>query len=374
MGKATNVATPSSAFRESPHKKRPKTIKIRLNPGKIARTVTSRSSHQDEASHTSRQSPLLEPVSSNWHLEYDINRLLGEGAFGKVYEARRIKDSCLVALKIINVDSVTNTALERELNAMRILSNPGHEHICSLYDQYQDNTKFIISMEHISGEELFEHLVSKGSFSEREASNFLCQCAEGLQYIHGKKMIHGDLKPENLMMCSNGNVKIVDFGSCASFFSTPLIFGTIAYLSPEVLRTFGVPQIPRPSVDFWAFGVIMFIMLTGRHPFDATNVASDDVIRQNIINTLSDHDDSIFFNLEGLSMSSINLMKRLLNADPKHRIGVNEFLDDCWCQNAAPKTCLQNCEELREFNAKAKRRFKAAVSTIIAVHKLKSLR
>ena len=73
-------------------------------------------------------------------------------------------------------------------------------------------------------------------------------------------------------------------------------------------------------------------------------------------------------------MSSINLMKRLLNADPKHRIGVSEFLDDCWCQNTAPKTCLQNCEELREFNAKAKRRFKAAVSTIIAVHKLKSLR
>jgi serine/threonine protein kinase len=176
---------------------------------------------------------------------YRIKKVLGEGAFAKVYKATRISDGVVVALKAINNNSTDNSDFQREIHALKLLSNPGHPHVCRLYSQHEDRNYYYLEMEMIEGGELFEHLIVKGPFSERDASRFVKQHAQALSYIHSKGLVHADLKPENLMMDSwdesKATLKVVDFGSaCTAGDKKNGLNGlTIAYVPPEIFEKDG---------------------------------------------------------------------------------------------------------------------------------------
>mmetsp|Transcript_2687 Transcript_2687/g.5230 ORF Transcript_2687/g.5230 Transcript_2687/m.5230 type:complete len:552 (-) Transcript_2687:197-1852(-) len=319
---------------------------------------------------------------------YHIVKLLGAGAFGKVYQATRLQDNDQVALKVVPKYLTTHQALEREVQALRVLSDPGHDHVCRLLDYHEDDSNYYLVMEHIDGgEELFEHLVRlPGPFSEHDAAKFLRQFAEGLAYMHAKGYAHADLKPENLMMSSHvkdddndddPHVKLVDFG-----FSVPastgregdttheLVFGTVAYLAPEILKNFGRPQQPTKAADMFAVGAIMYTMLTGSHPFDRTNSASDQDIQRAVVASLVEGDggnpneylDQHVFDdrTNGLSTSAISLMKNLLQPKPTNRMTAEQLLDHPWIlgQTASPHVLLHTESRLRRF---WQRRFRAAI-------------
>jgi serine/threonine protein kinase len=276
---------------------------------------------------------------------YEIQEVSGEGTFAKVFQAVRRHDSSLVALKAIHQKLSQREDFKREINALNILSKPGNSHVCRLYDQHQDADFFYVTMELIGGADLFEHLSKKGPFSEQDASKFLRQLAEALSYIHSKGLVHADLKLENLMMDSwdkdNAKLKVVDFGNtvfvdaCDESLNT---FGTVAYSPPEMLQRNKKTNHPTAAVDMFAAGVIMYICLTGSHPFDATGESSNEEIAEAILNSSKEGflDKSVFGErTRGLSPSSIDLIRRLLHPVPDKRMTSKEFHRHPWIEGHA---------------------------------------
>eukprot|EP00957_Ditylum_brightwellii_P070008 5317290-Ditylum_brightwellii.AAC.1 len=150
---------------------------------------------------------------------YEIVQVLGEGVYGTVYQARRKADGFSVALKAMPREYTGKTDFEHEVAVLQHLSKPpGHEHIVRFYDLHRDDKNYYLAMEFIEGEELFDHLIKNGPYSEAVAALFMRQFAEAICFVHHTGFTHADLKPENLMISSNkvGNamLKLVDFG-CA---------------------------------------------------------------------------------------------------------------------------------------------------------------
>jgi calcium-dependent protein kinase len=366
MGRRGSINTPP-ANKITPCKKTQGNVKLTItDPSKES---TSRKITANMVNPATRSSLLTTKHRETWNINdfYQIEKFRGGGAFGKVYQAIRHADKSVVALKIIPQYLTTNEALAREVQALRMLSNPGHEHVCNLYDQHKDERYFYLAMEHISGGELFEYLVNRGPFSERHAANFIKEFAQGLAYIHSKGYVHADLKPENLMMSTdakNPRVKIVDFGFCVPVKAQNLVFGTVAYLAPEILKNFGKAQQPTPEADMFAVGVIMYTVLTGTHPFDRTNQASDRSIARAIVASIDDsHYLSKFIfdqRTNGLSASSLKLMRNLLQSDPAQRMTSTELEVHPWIlgQTAANHAMENSDTKLKRF---WQRRFRAAI-------------
>lgn len=347
------------------------------------------------------QPPVKQPKTI--HDLFDVQKLLGEGGFGKVYLAVRRSDQQVVALKAIPIsNSRFSTAfydsnedsLRREVSTLLALSEPGHPHVCRLFDlPVRDNSNSYFAMEYIGGGELFEHLVNKGPFSERDAAKFLRQFADALNYIHSKGYVHSDLKPENLMMGSwekeEPRLKVVDFG-----FSVPddesiklASYGTVAYLPPECLvkghSGHGDPWHPNPAGDMFAAGVIIYTVLTGTHPFDRTNQASNTSIANAIIASLTSTaanvcdrssntstlksaneylDVHVFDDrTDDLSPSSISLMRGLLHPHAKQRMTSSQLCRHPWILGLTATTHRLSSYHHSRLKTFWRRRFRAAI-------------
>jgi serine/threonine protein kinase len=152
---------------------------------------------------------------------YVIEKILGEGTYGQVFQARRNVDGVLVALKSMPREYTGKTDFEREVAALQLLSKPpSHAHIVQLYDLHRDEKNYYVAMELIKGGELLHHLIESGPYSEGLAASFLRQFAEAICFVHGNGLVHADLKPENLLLSCNdmeqAKLKVVDFGCARS--------------------------------------------------------------------------------------------------------------------------------------------------------------
>jgi hypothetical protein len=171
------------------------------------------------------------------HEVYDIEQVLGEGAYGMVYQARRKLDGVLVALKTMPRNLTGKTDFEREVAALQLLAKAGstttgsagagssssgtpHPHIVQFKDLHRDETNYYLAMELIEGGELLEHLIDNGPYSEALAASFLRQFAEAICFVHANNLCHADLKPENLLLSSNdvttAKLIVADFGCARS--------------------------------------------------------------------------------------------------------------------------------------------------------------
>lgn len=222
-----------------------------------------------------------ESLKSKYKVEW--NNILGEGAFGAVYLATRQQTGERVAIKKISKKYTDNEAFQREMNALLHLRKAGgHPNICSLREHFDEGGHYYLVLDLISGGEMFDHLVRNGAYSEADAARLVREVASALAFIHGLDTVHGDLKPENLMLStenpSDAVIKLVDFG-CAQVTADDSDFCAImgetdfnsagktpAYCPPEVLDTTIKQTRLDPSMDMWALGVILYIMLTGTAP------------------------------------------------------------------------------------------------------------
>lgn len=209
---------------------------------------------------------------------YDFTSIIGEGAFGIVYGAK--KDGKKYAVKVFHEEYVLkefrihgeqNNRLQREIDIMEGVS---HKNLVKYIDDFssQDETrkKYFLVMEHIEGKNLKQILEEKDKLDEENAIEIFQQVLEGLGYLHAENIIHRDLKPENILIQENGEVKIVDFGlskviNYTSLTSTGDPIGTWLYMSPEQIED--SKHIDRRS-DLYTAGVILYEMLTGYHPYD----------------------------------------------------------------------------------------------------------
>uniref|UniRef100_A0A336JXH2 Calcium/calmodulin-dependent protein kinase type 1 n=1 Tax=Culicoides sonorensis TaxID=179676 RepID=A0A336JXH2_CULSO len=223
--------------------------------------------------------------------KYHLKELLGTGAFSEVRLAECKADAGqLFAVKIIDKKALKGKedSLENEIRVLRRFSamrndDDGDDHkpwlthpnIVQLLETYEDKSKVYLVMELVTGGELFDRIVEKGSYTEKDAADLIRQVLEAVDYMHEQGVVHRDLKPENLLYYSqedDSKIMISDFGLSkmedSGIMATAC--GTPGYVAPEVLaqKPYG------KAVDVWSIGVISYILLCGYPPFYDENDAN----------------------------------------------------------------------------------------------------
>lgn len=284
----------------------------------------SRHHHTHSHSHSHGKTTLLSDGSRIGN--YQIVKTLGEGSFGKVKLAYHITTGQKVALKIINKKLLTKNdmkgRIEREISYLRLLRHP---HIIKLYDVISSPNEIVMVIEY-ANDELFDYIVQRDKMTEDEARRFFQQIISAVDYCHRHKIVHRDLKPENLLLDEHLNVKIADFGlsnimTDGNFLKTSC--GSPNYAAPEVISG---KLYAGPEVDVWSCGVILYVMLCRRLPFDDDSIP---VLFKNISN-------GIYTLPKFLSEGASSLIKRMLIVNPLNRITIQEIIQDDWFKVGIP--------------------------------------
>jgi serine/threonine protein kinase len=209
---------------------------------------------------------------------YEIEERLGEGGSGVVYRGRDLRLERRVAIKVL-ADQLRDDELAwaRLLREARLASQMNHPHIAAIYDLGEEDERAYIVIEYVEGLPLSD-LIPEGGLPLEQVRRYGAQIADALAYAHQQGVIHGDLKGSNLLVTSEGNIKLLDFGlgrriprqGVAEITSSRLPLaevgataGTLPYLAPEVLRG----NSTSPQSDAWALGVLLYQMATGELPF-----------------------------------------------------------------------------------------------------------
>jgi len=303
---------------------------------------------------------------------YTLGKELGTGAFSTVREAaHKNSPGKTYAIKIVDRNKLTEEDAAALLDEVAILKEFDHPHVICLYDFFEEPNTYYLVMEQMKGGELFDRIVAKLYYNEREARDVCKILLEAVGYCHQNNVAHRDLKPENLLLASESNdsqVKIADFGFAKRVFipnSLTTQCGTPGYVAPEILE--GVPY--DTKADMWSIGVILYILLGGYPPFIEKN--QKDLFKKIRKGEYEFHEEY----WGSVSKEAKNLISSLLTVDPKRRLSAPEALQNSWIlgddEELAKKDLGANLEEFKKFNAK--RKFKAVVTSVIAVNKLTSL-
>lgn len=267
--------------------------------------------------------------------QYQFVRNIGEGSFGKVKLAKHRITGQEVAMKIINRRKLISRDLagriEREIQYLQLLRHP---HIIKLYTVITTKTEICMVLEYVPME-LFDYIVKHGRLGENKARKLFQQIICAVEYCHRHKIVHRDLKPENLLLDKNMNVKIADFGlsnimTDGNFLKTSC--GSPNYAAPEVI---GGKLYAGPEVDVWSCGVILYVFLVGRLPFD-----------DEFIPTLFKKIQAGQFHIPSQTPpGAAHLIKRCLQVHPVQRITIPEIRQDEWFIKDLPAYLGEPVEE-----------------------------
>lgn len=216
--------------------------------------------------------------SSRWrpaeeHIgKYKLLKTIGKGNFAKVKLAKHVPTGKEVAIKIIDKTQLNPGSLQKLFREVRIMKMLDHPNIVKLFQVIETEKTLYLVMEYASGGEVFDYLVLHGRMKEKEARAKFRQIVSAVQYCHQKRIIHRDLKAENLLLDSEMNIKIADFGFSNEF--TPgskldTFCGSPPYAAPELFQG---KKYDGPEVDVWSLGVILYTLVSGSLPFDGTTL------------------------------------------------------------------------------------------------------
>ena len=207
---------------------------------------------------------------------YEIQEVIGVGGMAVVYKAYDSIDDRIVAVKILKEEYLANEEFRRrfknESKAIAVLSHPN---IVKVYNvSYGDRLQYIV-MEYVEGITLKEYIEQQGKLGIKETVHFTMQILRALQHAHDKGIVHRDIKPQNIMLLSNGNIKVTDFGIARFSYSdtktmTDSAIGSVHYISPEQARG----DTTDARADIYSVGVVLYEMLTGQLPFQSDNSVS----------------------------------------------------------------------------------------------------
>jgi len=201
---------------------------------------------------------------------YEVIEELGRGGMGRVYKVLDKEINEEIALKLLNTEIADDTeTIERFRNELKLSRKISHRNVCRMFDLNREEDIYFITMEYVSGENLKSLIRKTGQFSIEKALIIARQVSEGLAEAHRLGVVHRDLKPQNIMIDSEGNAHIMDFGIARSLKTegiteTGKIIGTPEYMSPEQIEA---EKIDTRS-DIYSFGVILYEMVTGKLPFE----------------------------------------------------------------------------------------------------------
>lgn len=300
---------------------------------------------------------------------YRLKGVLGTGAFSTVREGyHRSNSSIGYAVKCINRKKLSEEDEAALLDEVSILQEMKHQHIIRLFDFFDEPSTYYLVMERMRGGELFDRIVAKAYYNEKEARDTCKIVLEAVQYCHSNHVAHRDLKPENLLLLSDVDdsmVKIADFGFAKKVYAPNSLTtqcGTPGYVAPEILEGTAYDE----RADMWSVGVILYILLGGYPPFIEST-------QRDLFRKIRKGDYEFHEEYWGtVSAEAKDLISSLLTVDSKVRLTATQGLENLWILGddaaLAAKGLNDNLEKLRSFNGK--RKFRAAVSAIMAANKL----
>jgi MAP/microtubule affinity-regulating kinase len=266
---------------------------------------------------------------------YVFQKTVGEGNFAKVKLAKHKLTGVEVAIKIIDktrIDEKKLGKLYREVKIMKLLNHP---YIVKLFEVIETKNTLFLVMEYSSGGELYDYLVVHGRMKEKEARVKFRQILAAVNYCHNKRVIHRDLKAENLLLDENFDIKIADFGFSNYYdpeSKLDTFCGSPPYAAPELFQG---KRYTGPEVDIWSLGVILYVLTTGCLPFDGKNL-------QEMRESVCRGKYRIPFYL---SDSCEKLLRKFLIRDPTKRASLEMLIDDPWINEGYSDSPIKKNEE-----------------------------
>ncbi|PNY01494.1 calcium-dependent protein kinase 17-like protein, partial [Trifolium pratense] len=335
------------------------------NGDSSATTPPPSSKPASKSSKPAAMGPVLGRPMEDVKATYSMGKELGRGQFGVTHlcthKATGKQYACktIAKRKLVNKEDIED--VRREVQIMHHLT--GQPNIVELLGAYEDKQSVHLVMELCAGGELFDRIIAKGHYTERAAASLLRTIVQIVHTCHSMGVIHRDLKPENFLLLNkdeNAPLKATDFGLSVFYKQGETfkdIVGSAYYIAPEVLkRKYG------PEVDIWSVGVMLYILLCGVPPFWAES-------ENGIFNAiLRGHVDFSSDPWPSISPQAKDLVRKMLNSDPKQRLTAYEVLNHPWIKEdgEAPDTPLDNAVLNRLKQFRAMNQFKKVALKVIA--------
>lgn len=210
-----------------------------------------------------------------------LGKTIGSGSMGKVKLAKKTDGSEQCAVKIVPRQSTEDLSHSRsnkedkdhskEIRTAReaaIVTLLKHPYVCSMRDVVRTNHHWYMLFEYVNGGQMLDYIISHGRLKEKQARKFTRQIASSLDYSHRNSIVHRDLKIENILISKTGDIKIIDFG-LSNLYSPSTVLktfcGSLYFAAPELLQA---QKYTGPEVDIWSFGIVLYVLVCGKVPFD----------------------------------------------------------------------------------------------------------
>eukprot|EP01114_Cavostelium_apophysatum_P019706 TRINITY_DN6420_c0_g1_i1.p1 TRINITY_DN6420_c0_g1~~TRINITY_DN6420_c0_g1_i1.p1 ORF type:complete len:317 (-),score=37.23 TRINITY_DN6420_c0_g1_i1:62-1012(-) len=256
---------------------------------------------------------------------YELISPIGKGAFSTVHSARQLSTGKQFAIKSIMKTFISKQGWINLSREIEILLNVNHPNVLRLYETIDTDTHIHMVLEYMDGGELFDQVIKRGSFNERDACKIIRQAISGIAYLHNLGVAHRDLKPENLLCSvSDERVVVADFGLAKIFGRGELLkthCGTPVYAAPEIIRG---DNFYNKAVDMWSIGVITYVLLAGYFPFYDKD---PDLLGRKIMAAEYTFPEKSW---SKISESAKEFIKSCLVVDPHQRLTAEEAIRHPW--------------------------------------------
>ena len=289
---------------------------------------------------------------------YNYGRLIGQGAFGKVNIGLNVLSGRIVAIKSFIKDELKNSEnMDKILYETNLMRKLNHPNITKILETFEDDKYIFIIMEYINGGNLFSFVKKRRKLSEKISKFLFRQIIEGIQHIHSKKIVHRDIKLENILIDLNNKIKICDFGIGIMLNSDDELIreqcGTPMYMAPEIILNSKKNGYKGYPVDIWSAGIALYIMLSGTLPFSYKNYDNNEKneMNNNSISLSNNNNYDLQYSIvnknpkkiKKISSEARDLLHGLLNKDPNKRLTIEEILNHPWLKKD------NNCKKYKLF-------------------------